>query len=191
MTRRYIANRFLSPDVIDASIDTVHGLATRSGQAVALAGGIAMQVYGSDRLTGDIDVIAEERIPGIAIEGELAIIPGYQGRLPNGVAVDVIVPEPTNEWYDLFRHARDVAVEAAEPGRIPIVTREYMIALKMMAGREDKDLGDLYYLLTDAETDLPLARRIVRAELGKYAGKEFDALVEEAGWAMSKRGGRT
>lgn len=188
MTRRYIANKFLSPDVIDESIDEVHRLARLSGQEVALAGGIAMQVYGSDRLTADVDVIAEEPIPGIVSEGLLAIIPGYKGRLPNGVAVDVIVPDPTNDWYDLFRHAREAAV--AGPGRIPIVTREYMVALKMMAGREDKDLGDLYYLLTTATTDLPLARRIVRAELGKYAGKEFDALVEEATWAMSRRGAR-
>lgn len=189
MTRRYIANKFLSPDVIDESIDEVHRLARLNGQEVALAGGIAMQVYGSDRLTADVDVIAEEPIPGVVSEGLLAIIPGYKGRLPNGVAVDVIVPDPENDWYDLFRHARKAAVPL-EAGSIPVVTREYMIALKMMAGREDKDLGDLYFLLTDKHTNMMVARNVVRAELGKYAGKEFDALAEEAAWAMSRRGTR-
>ncbi len=189
MTRRYIANRFLSPDVIDASIDEVHALAELEGMDIALAGGIAMQIYGSDRLTGDIDVIAYAPIPGVPIDGQLAIVPGYSGRLPSGVQIDVIVPDVDSEWHDLFDNARVTAVPL-EKGGIPIVTREYLIALKMMAGREDKDLGDLYFLLTDAHTDLKLARTIVKKELGKYAAKEFDSLVAEAEWAMSRRPGR-
>lgn len=192
MTRHYIANNYLSPDIIDASIDEVHRLARLDRQSVALAGGIAMQVYGSDRFTGDIDVIAEAPIPGIRAEQELALISGYSGRLPNGVQVDVIVPEAGTEWYDLFEHAR---LEARVQGddelghRMPVVTREYMVALKMMAGRE-KDLGDLYYLLTDINTDLALARRVVRTEMGKYAAQEFDQLVEEARWAAGQKRGR-
>jgi len=186
MTRRYIANKFLSPDIIEASIDSVHLLAERDGQMVALAGGIAMQIYGSDRLTADIDIIAESPIPGVPIESELALIPGYTGRLPNGVQIDVIVPEPDGEWFELFDHAR-VHAFPLEPEDIPVVTREYLIALKMMASRGDKDIGDLYFLLTAPETDLIRARQIVREELGKFAAKEFDALVEEANWAVSKR----
>jgi hypothetical protein len=100
------------------------------------------------------------------------------------VQIDVIVPERDSEWYELFEHARSHA-EPLEKGGIPIVTREYMIALKMMAGREDKDLGDLYVLLVDPRTVRGLARSIVKKELGKYAAKEFDSLVVEAEWAMS------
>ncbi len=186
MTRRYIANKFLSPDVIEASIDEVHLLAERDGQKVALAGGIAMQIYGSDRLTADIDIIAESIIPGVPVESELALIPGYTGRLPNGAQIDIILPEVGSEWYELFDHARERAFPL-EPGDIPVVTREYLIALKMMASRGDKDIGDLYFLLTAPETDLVRARVIVREELGKFAAKEFDALAEEANWAMSQR----
>lgn len=186
MPRRYISNKFLSPDVIDESIHTVHRLAELDGQRVALAGGIAMQIYGSDRLTADIDIIAESPIPGVPVEGDLALIPGYTGRLPNGVQIDVIVPETDGEWYDLFDHARGYA-RPLEPGGIPVVSREYLIALKMMASRGDKDIGDLYFLLTAPETNLVQARSIVREELGKFAAKEFDALVEEANWAVGKR----
>jgi hypothetical protein len=186
MTRRYIANAFLSPDVIDASIDEVHALAKDDGQCIALAGGIAMQIYGSTRLTGDVDVIAESPIPGVIAEGPLALIPGYAGRLPNGVGIDVIVPEPENEWFDLFEHALRNAVPLAAGG-IPIVVREDLVVMKMMAGREDKDIPDLHYLLSDERTNLPLARLIVRELLGKYAGKEFDQLVEEARWRKSRK----
>jgi len=60
--------------------------------------------------------------------------------------------------------------------------------MKMVADREDKDLGDLYFLLTEpGVTDIAKTRRVIRKEFGAYGVKDFEQLLAEAEWAATRR----
>ncbi len=63
-----MTNRKLNLDVIDEdsasqAIDFVNKIAVENNIDWALVGGLAMNFYGSDRLTKDIDMISNERLP--------------------------------------------------------------------------------------------------------------------------------
>ena len=53
----------LDEDSAKEAIAAVAELAAESGIAWALAGGLAMILYGSDRLTKDVDIVAERILP--------------------------------------------------------------------------------------------------------------------------------
>lgn len=50
--------KFLDASQITGAITEAAALARKQHVRVALAGGCAMQIYGSDRLTADVDLIA-------------------------------------------------------------------------------------------------------------------------------------
>lgn len=68
-TRR---KRFISPEEATAAIAEVAARAREEGVRVALAGGNAMQLYGSDRFTADVDFVAAEIIMALPCEGTLS-----------------------------------------------------------------------------------------------------------------------
>ena len=70
---------------------------------------------------------------------------------------------------------------------VPVASPEYLVAMKMIAGR-DKDNLDLITLLQSGEVDLPRARCMIKRLLGAYAAKQFDARVAEAEWRATRNG---
>ena len=75
----------------------------------------------------------------------------------------------------------EAALFQARPFRgspLPVITREYLAAMKLASGR-GKDLDDLAYLILHTPVSLKAARRIIVEHLGPYAGREFDSFVEE------------
>lgn len=151
--------------------------AVPSGQTVpALVGGLALQVIGSPRLTGDLGFVGS-RPPSLPLLGTLSF-GGEKSVTPSGVPVDFI--ERSDDYKRLYDDAADNTV-AVDGLRVPVVAPPFLIAMKMAAGRT-KDVADLEWLIVNRPRDIDGAREIVRKHLGVYALKELDALVQETLW---------
>ena len=107
-------------------------LAKKNNIDFALVGGIAMHFYGSPRLTKDVDVTASDLLP---IDSERKLGFGgarYRvniGKLP--VPVDWIVR--SDDAKKLYAKALEEAYLL--PNGLPIVTAEWLVILKYLAGR--------------------------------------------------------
>ncbi|MEP7339310.1 MAG: hypothetical protein ABI977_16355 [Acidobacteriota bacterium] len=119
--------------------------AKKEGVACALAGGIAMHLYGYLRATHDVDFLAEKDLD-LPYEEKLSF-GGLSHSIQVGtrkVIVDIIVRD------DFFRAFYDAALRDArqtEEGWL-VVTPEWMVILKYMAGRS-KDILDLLWMLRE------------------------------------------
>jgi hypothetical protein len=173
--------RFLAPEVLDEAAAEIAQIAEAEHVRTALVGGYALQLYGSPRLTGDLDVVAERAIEALP-EGEALSFGGYQSNAPNGVPVDVVLRD--DDYVSLYEAALLSAVDVHE-SPIPVVQPEYIAAMKMVAGRA-RDEADLEWLITSQTIDLPRTKKIVRQHLGPYAVQEFDRIVEQARWRASR-----
>ena len=162
----------LDEDSATEAIRTVAELAEINGVKWALVGGLAMAIYGSDRTTKDLDVIADRLLP-------LA----NQGRLRQGgeryliktskkeVAVDWIIRK--DEFEKLFQVA---LAEAVRINDVPILTPEWLVILKFIAGRF-KDQEDAVFLLSREDT---VNRLLVKEHIVKTVGA--------AAWGLAKHG---
>lgn len=155
-------------------------IARENHQRAALLGGLAMQLYGSPRLTSDIDIVTARELEGLVPEG-LLTFGGYKSTTPNGVPIDVIIRD------DDFRPLYEAALNHAGRLRgIPIlvVRPEYLAAIKLASARP-KDEADLDFLIVDGPFDMDKTLKIVRKYMGVYAVQEFKAHVEIAHWKRS------
>jgi hypothetical protein len=166
---------FTVADMREAFRDVAR-LARREGKKVALAGGLAMRTYGSDRVTQDVDVLASETIDRLA-RGRLLSFGGVQTRTRMGVPVDLIVR--SDEYADLYEEALDRAVNK---GGLRIVRPEHLVSMKMVAGRA-RDESDLMFLLSRMDAAMfKRALDVARRFLGRYAARELTILRQEARW---------
>jgi hypothetical protein len=173
--------KFLTADQIESAIRDVSALASEQGVRVALAGGVAMQFYGSDRLTKDIDFIGSDVLEGLSESKPLGL-GGVQGKSPSrGIQVDIIAR--AHEVRELYEEALELAPHVPELN-VAIVLPEHLAAMKLYADRT-KDQGDLLTLIWNG-LDLEAARRIIKKHLGQYAFKDFNARVQEAEWLAER-----
>ena len=119
--------------------------AQKEGIACALAGGIAMHVYGYQRATKDVDMLASA-VLDLAPEQKLSF--GGQSYLvqvgERKIVVDVIVRD------DFFRNFYEAALADAQPlpDGLRVIIPEWMVILKFLA-RRGKDILDLLWLLKE------------------------------------------
>ncbi len=155
------------------STDTGVEAARQAGQLAAqeeiewaIAGGLAMYLYGSQRLTKDVDIIAS---------GHLSLTPqhplGFGGSsytLQVGnytVQLDWIVR--SDGYQKFYRAALNDSVKL--PNGLHIVTPEWLVILKFNAGRQ-KDLDDIVFLLKHGKlVDRPTVKRKVVETAGEDA----------------------
>jgi hypothetical protein len=154
------------------AIKTVGELAKANGIDWALVGGLAMALYGSDRTTKDIDIIATKLLP---LENH--------GRLKQGgerydiktdkrvVAVDWIVRN--DEFKALFQEALKESIKISD---VPVLTPEWLVILKFIAGRF-RDQEDAVFLLSRKGL---VNREIIKEKIIKHFGK--------AAWSLAKHG---
>lgn len=125
------------------AIQIVAEIAGENGIEWALVGGLAMAVYGSDRTTKDIDIIADKLLPlenqGLLRQGGKRYIIKTNKK---AVAVDWIIRK--DEFKKLFQEALKDAVEI---NSVPILTPEWLVILKFIAGRF-KDQENAVFLLS-------------------------------------------
>lgn len=145
-------------------------LAKKNNVSFALVGGIAMHFYGGPRLTKDVDVIASAVLP-VEAERQLGF-GGERYRVPVGklkVPLDWIVRK------DDARVFYEKALESAYilPNGLPIITAEWLVILKYIAGRF-KDQQDAVFLLKQKGlVDRKLIRRLITKTLGPTGWAAF------------------
>jgi hypothetical protein len=173
--------KFLDPDDIQETVAEIAEVAARERIETVLVGGVAMAVYGSDRLTKDVDVACrDEVLPGLKKIKDLSF-GGISARTPAGHPVDIIVRD------DAYRSLYMAAIESArdEGLALPVVSPEYLAAIKMAAART-KDTLDLETLLRLGVLDVKKTGTIIRQHLGEYASRVWDSLVVEVEWKSSR-----
>ena len=144
----YIESNLENSPMIDtetgiSALKELAKIADRENVEWALAGGIAMHLYGSPRLTKDVDVISLKRLPiaatrSIGFGGE-----SYEVTVgKKKIHVDWIVREDSYRQY--YVQALKDANELKNG--LKIITPEWLAILKYIAGR-DKDTNDIVFLL--------------------------------------------
>lgn len=171
--KQLVERALQNPSSLMISTDTGIEAAQQMGQLAAqeeiewaLAGGLAMHLYGSPRLTKDVDIIASR---------DLSLTP--QHRLGFGgssytlqvgkyaVQVDWIVRNDGYQKY--YRAALKDAIELSNGLRL--VKPEWLIILKLNAGRQ-KDLDDIVFLLKQEKlVDRPTVKQNVVATTSEDA----------------------
>lgn len=135
----------ISTDTGLAAARQIGDLAETENVDWALAGGIAMYLYGSARLTKDVDIIASA---AISLKGDAPLTFGgsnYTVEVDKyKVAVDWIV---RNDGYaKYYQKALEEAVSF--PTGFQLISPEWLLILKMFAGRQ-KDYDDVVFLLRE------------------------------------------
>jgi len=144
----YIEQNLENSPMIDtetgiAAVNQLAEIAGREGIEWALAGGVAMHLYGSPRLTKDVDVISMKRlslesIRPIGFGGESYEV--FVGK--KKIHVDWIVREDNYRQY----YAQALKDATTLKNGLRLITTEWLAILKYIAGRE-KDLDDIVFLL--------------------------------------------
>ena len=173
--------RFLDPAAIEDAIAEVAELARESGVEVALIGGVAMELLGSDRMTSDVDFACSGLLEHVQIRGSLSF-GGVAVLTSRGHPVDLVV---RNDAYaGLYEEALESAV--LEPGLpVKVVLPRYLAAMKMAAGR-DKDESDLKTLIRLGVVTFDDMVDVVRRHLGEYAVRELRGVFDEFAWLTAK-----
>ena len=167
-------------DVIDTdsasqAVEIISRLAEENGVNWALVGGLAMNLYGSDRLTKDVDVIADKLLP---VEQSQIVGKLKQGGERFNAETDKTVV--SIDWIirnDVFKSMFNEALKAAvKINEVPVLTPEWLVILKFIAGRF-KDQEDAVFLLS--RKDL-VNRKLIKEHIIKHAG--------EIAWELAKLG---
>jgi hypothetical protein len=171
--------RFINPDQINDSIALIKKMAVEQGFHVVLIGGVALQVYGSPKLTKDIDFALDQPLEdqGTLRKTKPISFGGARYAAPNGAMIDLIVRN--DEYAKLYEDAIVSSIET--PEGIPIVTPEHLAAMKLAAGREH-DILALKWMIRQADLlDIKKTRALVYRFMGRYAQDRFDDIVDQAG----------
>ncbi len=166
---------------------TVHAEAAKIGIPAAILGGLAMHLYGSPRLTKDVDFVSggplEPTPPGMTPVRKIRF-GGEVYSTPAGIDVDWIVR--ADHYKDLYVDALARAGEG--PEGVPLVRIEHLAAIKLAASVKDpKHYEDLLFLLTHPEIDLPGTGNLVsRFVGGQFGVEQLEAATEEARWRKDR-----
>jgi hypothetical protein len=174
--------RMLNVDQIDNAITEIAAACAAEGVSAVLIGGVAMHHYGSDRFTADVDFAARQPLAALPASNDLSF-GGYQAQTPSGVPVAWVIRN--DDFADLFAEATEYP-RRLEGVPVPVVSPEYLVAMKMVA-RRPKDLLDLQALLTLGVVDNTKALGIVKRLLGAYAAEDLRSHIAEAEWRSQAR----
>ena len=169
-----LINLISGDDALEA-INIIRQMAFKNEIDWAVCGGIAMAIYGSPRLTKYVDIIASKRLPldkeriigHLKQGGEHFIVETKNREVP----IDWIL---RNDDFKAFYH--EALKDAVMIDEIPILTPEWLVILKFIAGRF-KDQEDAVYLLR--EKDL-----VNRDKIRELITKVFGANA----WLLAKSG---
>jgi hypothetical protein len=159
-----VANPTISTDTGVEAVQQVGRLADQEEIQWAVAGGLAMHLYGSPRLTKAVDIIASEHL-SLTPQHRLTF-GGSSYTLQIGkytVQVDWIV---RNDGYQKYYWA--ALKDAIElPNGLRVVTPEWLVILKLNAGRQ-KDFDDIVFLLKQQKlVDRPTVKQKVVETAGE------------------------
>lgn len=163
--QKNVESPMISTDTGLEAAQKIGEIAERENIQWALVGGLAMYLYGSARLTKDVDIIASNYV-SLAANAPLTF-GGNNYIVEVGkykVAVDWIV---RNDGYaKYYRAALGGAV--IFPNGIKLISPEWLVILKMFAGRQ-KNYNDAVFLLK--EKDL-VNRSKIKENIVQVAGED-------------------
>lgn len=175
---------FLGRAEIEDVINEVAEIAEKDRITVALAGGAAMQVYGSDRMTKDVDFLASHEPSRSSFSKNWRLKPlsfgGVSSFSKKKVPVDFIVRN--DDQSSLYEEALSEAVDGGGP--IRVVSSEHLAVIKLAAGRI-KDEEDLRFLLAAKAINLAKTRSITKKFLGFYGVDCLNSFVDEVEWRLA------
>ncbi len=166
----YIEQNLENSPMIDtetgiAALNQLAEIAEKERVEWALAGGIALHLYGNSRLTKDVDVVSDNFL---SLEGRHRLTFGgisYEVKVgKKTVTVDWIVR--ADDYAEYYRQALKDAVKL--PNGMKILSPEWLVILKSIAGRP-KDRDDAVYLLKRKDT---VDRDKVRENVIKVGGED-------------------
>ena len=165
-------NKMLDEDSGIEAIEKIAEIAKNSGVNWAVVGGFAMYLYNSPRFTKDVDIVADKRLP---LESLGKLVQGgehYEVEVEKRkVPVDWIIRNDTaKKYYDT------ALAEAFDLNGIPLITPEWLVIMKYIAGRF-KDQEDSVFLLRQEKL---VNRKKIKENIIKVAGRES--------WALAKVG---
>jgi hypothetical protein len=132
----------LDTDSATEVIEIIADLAEANNIDWALCGEVAMQVYGSPRLTKDIDFIASQTLP-LPITRRLSFGGERYSIKTSRQVVEVDWIKRFDDWKDLYQTALQ---DATKINGVPIITPEWLVLFKWFANRY-KDQEDAIFLL--------------------------------------------
>lgn len=175
MSRKRINLDVIDEESVSEAIDAVGKIADENDIDWALIGGLAMNIYGSDRLTKDIDIISTRRLPispdkiaGPLRQGGERYVIKTSRRFAN---VDWIIRN--DGFKKMFQEA---LAESVKMSGTPVITPEWLVILKFIAGRF-KDQEDAIFLLSRKGL---VNRKTIKEKIIKHAG--------QMAWDLAKHG---
>ncbi|MBN1961216.1 MAG: nucleotidyltransferase [Deltaproteobacteria bacterium] len=178
-------------------------LLQNAGIPFALIGGVALWAYvpaEEQRLTKDVDLavpdIYMDKLHAVLNKKGFVGVPLQIGGIAlredkNNIRVDFI--DRSVDFAKLYAAAVDEAIKAARhlnvtKYKIPLVSPEYFIAMKIATGEEDdtKDIERLLRASTPA-VDLPLARSLCYQHLGAAAANRLDVIARITGHPQARK----
>lgn len=169
--------KFISPEKIDRALELVKEVSEREGIGSILIGGVAMQAYGSPRLTKNIDFAVDQPFPKpeiLAYQGPINF-GGESYRAPDGARIDIILRN--DEYRDLYMEA--VENRAVTEEGVPIATPEYLAAFEFAANDEKHRLDLKWLLKMGGLVDVQKAKNIVYRHVGQRYGVENFTKIEQ------------
>ncbi len=163
-------NPMIATDAGVRAVKQYAPLAKKHNIDFALVGGIAMHFYGSPRLTKDVDVIASEVLP-IKAERQL----GFGGERYRVAVGRLKLPLDWIVRNDQARKFYEKALEEAYvlKNGLPIVTPEWLVILKYIAGRFRDQQDGVFLLKQKTLTDRKLIRRKIVDNFGPETWSAF------------------
>lgn len=150
-----------------AAAEIITRLARARGVDCALAGGVAVQLYGFTRATVDVDMIAAATLGDLKAERELSF--GGASYLievgPRKIVVDWIVR--ADDEREIYEAALIDAKEMANG--VKLITPEWLVIIKKLADRGKDQLDLLWLLRRPGLVDRELVARNVRTIFGRGA----------------------
>jgi len=149
---------------LEASLE-IGKTATAENIDWAIVGGMAMYLYGSPRLTKDVEIIATNYV---SLKANATLNFGGSNYIIEigkyKVAIDWIV---RNDGYAKYYKAA-LADAIAMPKGYKLISPEWLVILKMFAGRQ-KDYDDIVFLLRQKEL---VNRPKVKTNIVQVAGED-------------------
>jgi hypothetical protein len=157
------------------AIETVGKIANANSIDWALVGGIALLLYGSDRLTKDVDIIATNRL-----QVSPSIIVGQLQQGGERYSIETKKQTVSVDWIirndEAKRYFQEALKESVTVKNFPVLTPEWLVILKHIAGRF-KDQEDAIFLLRQKGL---VDRKKVRENIIRVGGQEA--------WGLARSG---
>jgi hypothetical protein len=156
----------ISTDEGIAAAQDLNEQARRKGVRAAVCGGLALHFYGFTRATKDVDFVAANtlNLPSVrplTFGGECYLVKLGGQEIP----VNWIVRD--DDYQELYQAALSEAMPTDKD--FLLVTPEWMVILKMFAGRGKDEMDLLWLLRADGLVDRQKVLDLLRQHLGRAA----------------------